>query len=125
MSLPFPANTTCDVYRNGRTPPATPDVEEVPCSLQADYARGRQAAAVDATIGWTHVLLVPLATDVRDGWDAGVPLQVGAFDSLYVPDQDGTRFSVLFVERIGRGTQADCKRVYLRREQPVYPTNEV
>src|SRR5262245_16633511 len=122
MSLP--ANTTCDVYRNSNAPPAAPDVAGVPCLLQPDYARGRSAAGFDQ-VGWTHVLVIGLATDVRDGWSAGAPLQPGAYDRVYVPDRDGTPFSVVFVERVGRGTAQDCKRVYLLREQPTYPTNEV
>jgi hypothetical protein len=124
MSL-LAANTTCDVYRNANAPPAAPDVAGVPCLLQPDYVRGRGAAGADPSKSWTHVLIVDLASDVRDGWSAGVPLQPGAYDRVYVPDRSGTPFSVVFVERVGRGTAQDCKRVYLRREQPTYPTNEV
>ena len=104
---------------------AAPDVAAVSCLLQPDYARGRATIFSDPSKAWTHTLLVALATDVRDGWSAGVPLQPGAFDRVYVPDQNGTPFSVVFVERVGRGTAQDGKRVYLRREQPTYPTNEV
>lgn len=118
-------NTTCDIYRNATAPAAPPDVAGVPCLLQPDYARGQDAVVSDPSRAWTHLLLVDLATDVRDGWSAGVPLQPGAYDRVYVPDKNGTPFSVVFVERVGRGTAQDCKRVYLRREQPSYPTNEV
>jgi hypothetical protein len=124
--MPLPTtNTTCDIYRSANSPPAAPDVAAVPCLLQPDYARGRGTVFSDPSKAWMHVLLVDLATDVRDGWTSGVPLQPGAYDRVYVPDRNGTPFSVVFVERVGRGTAQDSKRVYLRREQPIYPTNEV
>jgi hypothetical protein len=125
MAIPVPSNTTCDIYRYGNAPPAVPDVSNVKAFLAPDYPRGRESAEGDTSKGWTHLLLVDLDTDIRDGWSSGVPLQPGAYDRVYVPDKNGTSFSVIFVERLGRGTSADCKRIYLRREQPTYPTNEV
>jgi hypothetical protein len=124
MSL-LNTNTTADIYRNANSPPSTPDVAGIRGLLQPDYAGGRRAHTNDPSKAWTHVLMVDLSTDIRDGWLTGVPLQAGLFDKVYIPDQNGTLFSVVFVERVGWDTPQDCKRVYLRREQVSYPTNEV
>ncbi len=73
---------------------------------------------------WTHLMLVDVSADVRDGYDQG-NWNATAGDSVYVPDQSGTPFQVLFVERVGRGTAQDHKRVFLDRKLPTWPTNNV
>lgn len=118
-------NTTCDIYRNASSPPAAPAVAGVAGWLQGEYANGRVAHETDLATRWTHLMILAPTIDVRDGWANGEPLQAGAFDRVYVPDKNGTAFSVVFVERTGRGTTQDVKRVYLRREQATFPTNEV
>src|SRR5262245_40751958 len=125
MSLPMPPNTTCDIYRSGNAPPTAPDVKAVPCVLTAAYAGGLEADedATEFSHKFTHVLLVDVATDIRDAYNQGV---VGATaDAVYVPDQNGTSFRVVFVERQQRGAAQDHKRVYVRRILPTWPTNEL
>jgi hypothetical protein len=124
MAVPFTPNTTCDIYRAGSTPPATPDVPAVPCFLQPNWRGGQEAGDYsNKFMIWTHVLLVETKMDVRDSYvgQAGAVAQ----DTLYVPDQTGTGFNVVFVERIQRGTPYDHKRVYLDRMTPNWPTNEL
>ncbi|SRR5579884_2387158 len=123
-------NATCDIYHTPNAPPAAPDVAGVRAYLTPDFAASHVAAVASGTVArWTHVLLVPPATDVRDGYSAGAaPGQEGTAgnqDSVYVPDKNGTKFLVVFVERLGLGTALDCKRVYLQRQQPTWPTNTV
>jgi hypothetical protein len=117
----IPTNTTCDIYRAGSAPPAAPSVAGVRCHLTPAYAQGQ--ALVSASYLYTHVLLVNADVDVRDGYDNNT---FGAgLDSVYVPDQNGTRFYVVFVERADRGTSGDHKRVFLRRGTPGWPSNDV
>ncbi len=66
---------------------------------------------------WTHIALANLSADIRDGYLTGDPnVETGGaavnWDTVYVPDQNGTPFVVIFVERVGYGTGSDYKRVY-------------
>ena len=128
MALPVPPNVTCDVYHAGTNPPAAPAVAGVPCFLHADFRGGvagaGAAAATAAQAVWTHVLLVDKAVDVRDAYTGSLVFTAGS--DIYVPDQTGTRFRVVFVERIGIGTAQEHKRVYLDRGQPPsWPSNNL
>ena len=46
-------------------------------------------------------------------------------DSIWVPDQNGTQFNVMLVVRVGRGTDQDHKRAYLRVNQVPWPTSNL
>jgi hypothetical protein len=117
MALPLTANTTCDIYRAGNAPPAAPDVAGVRCHLRAAYGKGLEEGEGDPlNLRFTHLLFVDLAADVRDAYDAG---RVGATaDTVYTPDSTGTALRVVFVERRGRGSPGDHKKVYLSRTGP-------
>jgi hypothetical protein len=134
MALPL-SNTTCDIYRPTNSPPAAPDVAGVKCFLAPDFAASHlaavQAGGTNQTAWrWTHVLLVAATVDVRDPYKGGGPggetagLVTDA-DKVFVPDKNGTPFTVIFVERLGLGTSLDAKRVYLQRQVPVWPTNNL
>ena len=125
-------NTTCDLYRAGHAPPEAPAVTGVAILLQGDFAAAHTAQVSNTTINrWTHVALFPPTADVRDAYPGfsslgtGEETQPSATDTAYVPDRNGVAYSVIFVERIGRGTQGDCKRVYLQRNAPTWPTNDL
>lgn len=110
-------NTTCDIYRSGNGPPAAPDVAGVRLYLKSAFVAGQEQAEGTSSISFTHIAIVPLDTDVRDAPGA---------DSIYVPDQNGTGFTVQWVERHRTGAvSSDYKRVYLNRNVPNYPTNEL
>jgi len=112
------ANTTCDIYRDGNAPPSAPDVAAVPCFLRPAFPQGNEAAA-NTGLFYSHILEVDVAADVRDGAaEIGGP---GA-DWVYVPDKDGTQFSVIAVVRTGYGTGVDRRRVFLKRMATTYPT---
>jgi len=126
MSLPVPPNATCDIYRAANAPPAAPDVAGVPCHLRPDWQGGQEhgdRAGLPAGMAWTHVLLVDVAVDIRDAYTGG--LTRVAQDKVYVPDKNGTPFNVVFIERVFRGQVQDHKRVYLDRQTPAWPTNEL
>src|SRR4051812_10613953 len=110
MSLPIPANTTCDIYRSGVAPPAAPSVAGVLCHLVADFAHGLETGeSVTPANRFTHVILVDATVDVRDDYNVGSI--GGSPDSLYIPDKNGTAFKVTFVERRLKGAGSDHKKV--------------
>jgi hypothetical protein len=92
------------------------------------FAQGHEAAVTQTTyLRWTHFALVPLNTDIRDPYLGGLTgLNVSAGqDTVYVPDKNGTKFQVVFVERLNRGTAQDCLRAYLQRTAPSWPTQQL
>jgi hypothetical protein len=124
MALPIPANSTCDIYRTGNRPPAAPDVAAVPCYLSCDWRGGQEAGdRNNATLTWTHVMLVDVSVDIRDAY-TGQSI-FSQQDTVFVPDQSGTPFVVIFIERLQRGTAHEHKRVFLDRRTPTWPTNEL
>ena len=126
MALPTPPNTTFDIYRFGSMPPAAPAIAGVTGHLQPDWRRGQEQgdrASVPQQLVWTHVLLVESSVDLRDCYAGG--LSAATQDSVYIPDQNGTGFRVTFIERVHRNGIQDHKRVYLDRQAPTWPTNEL
>jgi hypothetical protein len=123
MTIPY-TNTTCDIYRAGRMPPAAPDVAGVQVALNP---RGQSTL----TTGWyTHLLLVNPTVDIRDDFQAGgaTPSAGVNADTVYVPDKNGTKFTVILVRRKGRGTALDLKEVLLQRVPGAnvnWPSNDV
>ncbi len=101
---------TLAIYRFTSAPPNPPS------ATASGTLRGAFRAGLERGEGYlgglffTHVLIVPKATDVRDGTRLDSQSPQGTQDSVYVPDQNGTKFIVLWVERIG-----SVKRVYLQR----------
>jgi hypothetical protein len=124
MAFPGLPNTTCDIYRSGGGLPASPDVAGVSCRLSGNYARGVDTGEGDPdTLKFTHVLLVDVSVDVRDSYSLGA-ISSGA-DAVWVPDKNGVRYDVIFVERRLRGTALDHKRVYLVRRPPTWPSDDI
>src|SRR5436305_11351394 len=110
-SLPTAANTTCDVYRSGNAPPAAPDESAVPCFLRPAFREGEEAT--EGRSPYTHVMLVAADVDVRDWYVGGGSYSTQ--DTVYVPSGGAVSYRVRFIERVGRGTPLDHKRVYLDR----------
>jgi hypothetical protein len=124
MTLPIQTNTTCDIYRYPNAPPSVPAVSGVPTFLTPDWRRGQEAGdRANASLTWTHVMLVDSSVDLRDMYvgQSTIALQ----DSVYVPDKNGTHFYVVFIELVERGTPNEHKRVYLDRQAPSWPTDEL
>jgi hypothetical protein len=123
MSLPVPTNSTCAIYRAGAGPPSAPALKTV-CFLQCDWRGGQEAGdRVVNTLTWTHVMLIDASTDIRDGYTGACTFTVQ--DAVYIPDQSGTQFKVVFVERVQRGTPNEYKRVFLDRLTPSWPSDDI
>jgi hypothetical protein len=113
-------NLTCDIYRTGRAPPSSPDVAGVQCFL---IPKGQSTLTTQA---YTHEILVDSSIDIRDDNAAGNFTAAGPnADTLYIPNQNGTKFVVILVRRIGRGTALDQKQVLLKRSTVNWPSNDV
>ena len=126
MAIPVQPNTTCDIYRFGAMPPAAPSVAGVACYLRPDWRAGQEQGDRGgglAVIVWTHLLLVDAGVDIRDAY-TGAMGRIEQ-DTVYIPDQNGTAFKVNFIERVHRKEAEDHKRVYLDRQTPAWPTDEV
>jgi hypothetical protein len=126
MPFTIETNTTLDIYRSGNAPPAAPDVAGVKGLLVPAYedARGHVSVVTSGVADrWTHVLLVDVSTDIRDGYSFS---NIGSsFDTIYIPDKNGTPFRVRMVVRCFRGKRNDQKRVYLDRGTPVWPSSDL
>ena len=122
-ALPLPANTTCDIYRNGRAPPSSPDVAGVPINFQHTVHHQKWKPNVtqqNAPIQvYEYIAMVPPNTDIRDSGNGG-PSQ----DTIYIPNQNGTPFAVVWVERIGH-PNGDFLRAFLTRNTTTFPTTNL
>jgi hypothetical protein len=120
---PFPTNQTCDIYRNGRAPPAAPDVANVPCYLEDRYRNIKPLPAGGGNLkNYTHIMRVNASVDIRDGTEAN------GWDNIWVPQGNPTsvtEFSVTWVSRVGKGTSLDHKIVYLYRLVPAWPASNI
>jgi hypothetical protein len=118
-TLPIPTNTTCDIYWQGHSPPAAPDVAGVSVCL-IFRPRNIKQTPTGVSVGWTYdyICYLPLGTDVRDtGGASSYPL-------LCVPNKNGTQFSIIWVERTPL-PGGDCLTAYLRRGTTTFPTDQV
>ena len=123
MSLPIAPNTTCDVYHVGTAPPGNPAIAGVPCFLRTDWRGGQEAGDRSTASPWTHVMLIEPDVDIRDAYVGGsVAFQQ---DTVCIPDKNGTLFVVAFIERVQRNTPHEHKRVFLDRQQPFWPSNNL
>src|SRR5262245_49626157 len=102
-------NTTFVVYHAGG-PPSAPDAAGLQGFLADRWQRGGLANKGDQSWFWTATLDVPLQTDLRDGYPTSPA------PSVWVPDQTGQKYSVVFVERVRSTPGGEFKRIYLLRE---------
>jgi hypothetical protein len=132
MGLPLPSNVTVDVYRNSNpaspVPGGMPAVPGVPGNLIPRMATGRYGSAL--WLKWTHLLLLPAGTDVRDAYNSQLDpaRNNNAADTVVVTDSNGNRvpYYVAFVEEAFRGSPFALIRVYLDRFQPQqWPTDGI
>jgi hypothetical protein len=101
-------NTTFDVYLAGSLPPAAPDVSGLTGFLKDRFARGQEVTEGGTVFVWTSTLEVPLGTNLPDLYPAGV-----SDTTIWVPDQNGQAYTVVFVERERSFRGDDFLRVYL------------
>lgn len=118
IGLPVP-NTTCDLYVGPNSPPGVPDQAAVACHLDPDWRLGAQNSQAVANDRWTHVMYVANNVDIRDLY----PNAPGG-NLACIPNLNGTAFVVVFVETVNR-SKAPYKRIFLKRNAPAWPTNEL
>jgi hypothetical protein len=132
MALPMPSNVTVDIYQGANpgsaVPGGSPRVPGVPGYLKPDVYRGRHGSA--NWLRWTHVVIVPSGTDVRDAYNSQLdPARNNtAADTVVVTDSSGKKvpYYVVFVEEAFRNTAYAQLRVYLDRFQPAqWPSDGV
>jgi hypothetical protein len=90
----------------------------------ACLARGRASDAGE--LRWSHYIDVQEGVDIRDGCGRAPganAIVYGDGDEVRVPSGllGATRYVVVWVERINRGTNVAFKRVYLLRDTVVWP----
>lgn len=112
--------TTCDIYRPFGAASAT--TTGVACRLVSQLARGRLSGS--ASVQWTHYIDVDSDVDIRDGCSRPSGSCVVTYadgDEVRIPDGSGSRYVVVWVEIINRGTSYAYKRAYLHRHAAVWP----
>jgi len=120
MSLsPSQLTTTCDIYRPFGA--ASPTTTGVACRLVADLPGGR--SRYSGGICWTHYIELNDTVDIHDGCSrtAGSnAVQYADGDEVRIPNGSGSRYVVVWVELINRGTAGQFKRAYLMRDTMVW-----
>jgi hypothetical protein len=114
-----------DIYRAGNAPPAAPDVAAVPIALKPDWEGAHEAGFYNVNaLMWTHKAYLNPAVDIRDKFTGSMTST--AQDTVYIPDQNGTKFTVTYVQRRGKGTAGDHKTAFLDRSgAPAWPTTNL
>ncbi len=110
--------TTCDIYRPFGA--ASPTASGVPCRISPITG---DRSGPDGTT-WSHTLDVQPGVDLRDssGRAAGSAAIVFAEgDEVRVPGSGATRYVVVWVEVVARGTPLQFQRAYLLRHEPSWP----
>ncbi|MFL5342629.1 MAG: hypothetical protein ACJ8F7_21050 [Gemmataceae bacterium] len=123
MSLPAALlTTTCDIYRPFGA--GSPTTTGVACRLVPDMPRGRGTSNSTALIFWSHYIDLNDTVDIRDGCQrlgGSDTIQYGDGDEVRIPNGSGSRYVVVWVELLNRGTAQQFKRVYLLRDTAVWP----
>jgi hypothetical protein len=137
MALLIPPNNTCDIYRQGTSPPASPAVAKVAFFLVPKGAsslttptyshKGYFAPTVDIRDDYNNVAAapVPVGPDftlvgIEEIIDIGEWFAAGPnADTIYVPSGTAspyTTFAVVLVRRLAKGTAADMLEALLQRQ---------
>jgi hypothetical protein len=110
--------TTCDIHRPFGA--AVPTAAGVPCRL-SPISEGRSGP--DGTT-CSHTLELQPGVDVRDGSSRAAGSAAIVFaegDEVRVPSGGATRYVVVWVEVVARGTPLQFQRAYLLRHAPSWP----
>jgi hypothetical protein len=99
-------NTTFDVYLSGTLPPATPDASGLMGHLEDDW----HGSADSHDFAWTAIIEVALGTNLPELYPGSL-----SQTTLWVPDQNGEAYTVVFVERERAFRGDDFLRVYLAK----------
>lgn len=119
--MPLPdlgKTTTMDIYRPFGGAVAQQDVRIRVVDTQPE---GRRRTETVVQLQWTHVVECDHSVDVRDGCTRVAGSNNVTYadgDEVRIPDGSGTRFVVVWVTSVNRGTELAFKRVYLMRDDP-------
>lgn len=108
--------TTCDIYRPFGD--ATPLATGVACAILPSH---RPDASITT---WTHALMVQPGVDIRDGGTRTADsdaIDYADGDEVRVPSGGSTRYVVVWVETVARGTPRQFQRAYLLRHEATTP----
>ena len=114
---PSHVTTTCDIYRPFGA--GSPTTTGVACRLVPDLATVGGGAVV-----WTDYLDLDETVDVRDGCTRAAGSNSVTYndgDEVRIPNASGTRYVVVWVALMNRGTARPFKRVYLMRDTAAWP----
>jgi hypothetical protein len=117
MIPPRLLTTTCDIYRPFGD--ASPTYTEVPCRISP-----KLATAAPEGLSWSHTLDLQPGVDVQDATSrsAGTAaLNYAEGDEVRVPSGGSTRYVVVWVEVVARGTPLQFLRAYLLRHEASWP----
>ncbi len=121
MALPDLAKTTTmDIYRPFGGAVAQ---ENVRIRLLDEQPAGRRRTATAVQLQWTHVVECDYTVDIRDSCTRAAgssDLTYADGDDVRIPDASGTRFVVVWVTPVQRGSELAFKRVYLLRHDAVW-----
>jgi hypothetical protein len=119
--MPLPPGlltTTCDIYRPFGD--ASPTYTAVPCRLGTAPMAGIKPEG----LAWSHTLDLQPGTDLRDAASrtaAKAEIAYGDGDEVRVPSGGSTRYVVVWVEVVARGTPQQYLRASLLRDTPSWP----
>lgn len=125
MSIPAQLLTTsCDLYRPFGD--ASPTTSDIACRLApALTATAGAGHPITDALTWTHTLDLQPGVDIRDGCSrspGSTTIDFADGDEVRVPGGAGTtRYVVVWVETVGRGTSMQYQRAYLLRHEAVWP----
>jgi hypothetical protein len=88
-----------------------------------DIVTGRGTSA-GTLIVWSHYIDLNDTVDIRDGCTrlgGADAVQYADGDEVRIPNASGSRYVVVWVEVINRGTPAQFKRAYLVRDTAAWP----
>lgn len=119
MPLPDLAKTTTmDLYR----PFGGALVKEnIRIRLVEQQPGGRRNTDAAVQPQWSHVVECDYSEDVRDGCTRAAGSNNVTYadgDEVRIPDGSGTKFVVVWVTPVNRGSELAFKRVYLMRDDP-------
>ncbi len=119
--MPIPYNTTCDIVSVTGTV-----TQGVNIHLKPDWPMGQEHGDRHVNeLTWTHIAFLPLDVPVRDRYTGHCTYDDNN-DVFYVPQvQAGTPFLVIFIEIMLFGQAQSYKKVYLDRQTPPWPTDNL
>jgi hypothetical protein len=110
-----------DIYRGFGGALLTEDVRIRLLDAQDDGRR--HIATTGVQLQWSHVVECDHDVDIRDGCTRAAgsnDLTYADGDEVRIPDASGTRFVVVWVTPVNRGSELAFKRIYLLRHDAVW-----